>query len=209
MFFLLFLSMLMWSLPVLGLSSKYTSLSPGFSLCRSRQFDTIWFFIWFFIFSWLITWVDGINGCGWCLTGGRGCWFKGLHQIPSVCWIFHHSLHFHIHQNVHLSQGCHDHGVAIANDVGDGTNDCDWFILGFRWGSRRGGYHNFSVFGLFLIAFWWLVMVAVFVSLLLFLSLICLIRCYMETIVLCKNISTVQIWSLLSGFLHFTSQLDF
>ena len=111
--------------------------------------------------------------------------------------------------NVHLSQGCHDHGVATANDAGDGANECDWFILGFRWENRRGGYNNFSVFGLFLIAFWWLVMVAVFVSLLLFLSLICLIRCYMETIVLCKNISTAQIWSLLCGFLHFTSQLDF
>ena len=26
----------------------------------------------------------------------RVCWLKGLHQIQSVSWIFHYSLHFHI-----------------------------------------------------------------------------------------------------------------
>ena len=34
----------------------------------------------------------------WCLAGGRGCWLKGLHQIPSVSWRYHHFLHFHIDQ---------------------------------------------------------------------------------------------------------------
>ena len=27
----------------------------------------------FFAFLWLIVWADGINKCGWCLAGGRGC----------------------------------------------------------------------------------------------------------------------------------------
>ena len=27
----------------------------------------------FFGFFWLIVWADGINKCGWCLAGGRGC----------------------------------------------------------------------------------------------------------------------------------------
>ena len=27
----------------------------------------------FFVSSWLIVWADGINRCGCCLAGGRGC----------------------------------------------------------------------------------------------------------------------------------------
>ena len=93
--FLPYFSMLNLSLPFLGLSSKCTSLSPQFSVCRPSQYDTI---CWelnpisrFFVFFWFIVWADGINKCGWCLAGGRGCWLKGSHQIASVSWIFHHS----------------------------------------------------------------------------------------------------------------------
>ena len=88
-FFWMFLPcfcMLIWLLPPLGLGSKSTSLSPGFCVCRSRQYDTI---CWkldlisgFFVLSWLIVWADGINKCGWCLAGGRGYWLKGPHEIP-------------------------------------------------------------------------------------------------------------------------------
>ena len=99
--FLPYCSMLILSVSLLGLGSKSTSLSPGFCVHRPRQYDTI---CWelnlisgFFAFFWLIVWADGINKCGWCLAGGRGCWLKGPHQIPSVSWIFHHSLHFHIY----------------------------------------------------------------------------------------------------------------
>ena len=99
--FLPYFSMLILSLPLLGLGSKSTFLSPGFCVRRPKQYDTI---CWelnlisgFFAFFWLVVWVDGINKCGWCLAGGRGCWLKGLHQIPSVSWIFHHSLHFDIY----------------------------------------------------------------------------------------------------------------
>ena len=99
--FLPYFSMLILSLTLLGLGYKSTSLSPGFCVHRPRQYDTI---CWelnhisgFFGFFWLIVWADGINKCGWCLAGGRGCWLKGLHQIPSVSWIFHFSLHFHIY----------------------------------------------------------------------------------------------------------------
>ena len=39
--FLLSLSILILSLPLLGLGSKSTSLSPGFCVRRPRQYDTI------------------------------------------------------------------------------------------------------------------------------------------------------------------------
>ena len=49
---------LILSLPLLGLGSKSTSLSPGFCVRRPRQYDTIcWKFdliSGFFVFSWLI-----------------------------------------------------------------------------------------------------------------------------------------------------------
>ena len=85
-------SMLILSLPLLEHGSKSTSISPGFYLRRPRQYDTI---CWelnlisgFSAFFWLTIWADGINTCGWCLAGGRGCWLKGPHQIPNVSWIF-------------------------------------------------------------------------------------------------------------------------
>ena len=28
---------------------------------------------WVLCFLWLFDWADGINKCGWCLAGGRGC----------------------------------------------------------------------------------------------------------------------------------------
>ena len=86
--FLPYFSMLILSLRLLGLGSKSTSLSLGLCICRPRQYDTI---CWelnlisgFFFFFWLIVWADAINKCGSCLARGRGCWRKGLHQIPSV-----------------------------------------------------------------------------------------------------------------------------
>ena len=94
-------SSLILSLLLLGLSSKSTSLSPGFCVCKPRQYETI---CWelnlisrFFAFFWLIVWADGITKSGWFLAGSRGCWLKGPHQIPSVSWIYHHPLHFHIY----------------------------------------------------------------------------------------------------------------
>ena len=92
--FLPYFSMLILSLPLFGLGSKSTSFSPGFCVCIPRQYYTI---CWelnlisgFFAFFRLIVWPDGINKCGWCPLGGRWCWLKGLHQIPSVRWIIHH-----------------------------------------------------------------------------------------------------------------------
>ena len=40
-FFLLGLSLVIFSLPLLGLCSKSTSLNPGFCVCRPRQYNTI------------------------------------------------------------------------------------------------------------------------------------------------------------------------
>ena len=87
-FFLLGLSLLILSLPILELSSKSTSLSPGLCVCRPKPYNTISCesdpFSLFFVSSWVIVWEDGINRCSWCLAGGSGCWLKGLHQIPSL-----------------------------------------------------------------------------------------------------------------------------
>ena len=67
--------MLILSLPLLGPTSKVTSLSPRFWVYRPRQYDTIcWKFdliFGFFPFSWLIVWADGTNKCGWYLAEGR------------------------------------------------------------------------------------------------------------------------------------------
>ena len=97
-----YFSMLILSLPLSGLSSKSTSLSPGFSVCGPRQYNTIcWelnLIFEFFAFFWLSAWVGGINKCGWCFARSRGWWIKGPHQIPNVSWIYNHSLHFHIYQ---------------------------------------------------------------------------------------------------------------
>ena len=87
--------MLILPLPLLGLGSKSTSLSPGFCVCRPRQYDTI---CWklnlisgFFAFLWLIVWADGINKCDWCLAGGRGLFstrktLKALPKLSKKCF---------------------------------------------------------------------------------------------------------------------------
>ena len=99
--FLPYFSMLIFSLFLLRLGSRSSSLSPGFCVRRPRQYDTICWesnpISWFFAFFWVIVCKDGINKSGWCLARGRGCWLKDPHQIPSVSWIVHHSLHVHIY----------------------------------------------------------------------------------------------------------------
>ena len=135
--FLSYFSMLILSLPLLGLGSKSTSLSPGFCVRRPRQYDTI---CWeldlisgFFVFFLLIVWADGINKCGWCLAGDRGCWLKGPHQIPSVSWICHHFYTSTFTRLPHLYQEFYVHCIVITNGWGDG-----WFITGCGAG---GGYY--------------------------------------------------------------------
>ena len=83
--FLPYFSMLILSLPLLGLGFESTCLSPGFYVRRPKQYDMI---CWelnlisgFFAFFWLIVWGDAMNKCGWCLAGSRWCWLMGLHQI--------------------------------------------------------------------------------------------------------------------------------
>ena len=59
-FFLLDFILLILSLPLLGLSSKPTSLSPGFCVLRSRQYDLIcWEFDLFSRFLFLLGWLFG------------------------------------------------------------------------------------------------------------------------------------------------------
>ena len=150
--FLPYFSMLILSLPLLGLGPKSTSLSPRFCIRRPRQHNTIcWklnvFLIsGFFAFSWLIVWADGINKCGWPLAGGRGWWLKGPHQIPSVSWIFHNSLHFHIYQILiwarnslsiilllWMMEGWDRWGEVVASyqSLGGGTGDGYYLLVCF------------------------------------------------------------------------------
>ena len=134
--------MLILTIPLLGLCSKSTCLSPWFSICSPRQYSTIrWqlnLISGFFAFFWWTVWAGGINKCGWRLAGGRGCCLKGPHQIPSVSWIFHHSLYFHIYQIVSfvprilcpLYCSCKWWG----NWIGGGSGG--WFISECGWGDR-------------------------------------------------------------------------
>ena len=90
--------MFILSLPLLGLGSKSTCLSPGFCVCRPRKFKTICLKLdlisRFFVFSWLIVCADRINDCGWCLAGGRGSRLKGPNKLYNN--IYHHFLYFHL-----------------------------------------------------------------------------------------------------------------
>ena len=97
--FLHCISMLILSRTLLGLGSKSTSLILRFCVHRQKQYNLLEVesHFWILIFFWLIDLADGINKCGWCLAGSRECWFKGLHQILSVSWLFHHSSQFHIY----------------------------------------------------------------------------------------------------------------
>ena len=66
-FFLPGLSLLILSLPLLGLGSKCNSLSPGFCVCRPRQCSKIFLefdlFYGFVVSCCIIVLVDGVNGC--------------------------------------------------------------------------------------------------------------------------------------------------
>ena len=64
-------------------------LCPGFCVCRPSQYNmNLDLISWFFVFSWFRT--DWITECSFGLAGARGCWLKGLHQMPIESWLFHH-----------------------------------------------------------------------------------------------------------------------
>ena len=76
-----------------------TSLSPGFSVCRPRQYD---FICWelnlisgFSAFFWLIGWADGINKYAWCLAGLSWCLIRLSHLY----------LEFYVHCVVIINDG--------------------------------------------------------------------------------------------------------
>ena len=149
--FLCLISMLILSLPLLGRDYNSTTFSPGFVYLGQGnmiQFvRRLMILKDFFVSSWLIVWVDGISGCGSCLAEGRRYWLKGQHKIPNVILIFHHSLHFHIYQIVHLCQGFHNHCVVTANDGGMGEMGGGWFVLGFGGGDK--GWVSYFFYFLF------------------------------------------------------------
>ena len=105
---------------------------------------------WVLCFFWLIVWADGINKWDWCLAGDRGCWLKGL-QIPSISWIFHHSLHFYIYLIV----------LFVPRILGplynyykwwDGIGWGGWLISSYGWGDG-GGYDIIIVFFTYVFVF--------------------------------------------------------
>ena len=115
-------SMLILSLFFLWLGFKSSSLSPRFCVGRPRHYNSsCWelnLISGLFDFSWLIVWADGINKCGWCLAGGRGCWLKGLYQIARVSWNLIIPYTSTFIRLSHLYQVCHVHCIAITNDRG-------------------------------------------------------------------------------------------
>ena len=155
------------ALPCLGLGFKFTSLSPGFSVRRPKQCDTVcWEFDLcsrYFISSRSIVCVDEINRYGWCLTGGRGYLFKGMRQISSVSWIFRHSLHLDIHQTAWFMPMISWSLYCYCKWCRDGKVRGQFCYVDLG-GAARGVYYIFnffccccSVVVLLLIVFSWLV----------------------------------------------------
>ena len=143
--FLPYFSMLILSLPLLGLGSISTSFSPGFCVDRPGQYNMI---CWelnlisgFFGFFWLIVWLDVVNKCGWFLAGGRGCWLKGLHQIPIVSWIIHHLLHFHI--SLIYARNSVSIVLLLWRMGGGHTFGGGWLISGCGWRDKGRVLFNF------------------------------------------------------------------
>ena len=57
----------------------------------------VWSFFRIFCFL-LADYLDWLSQWMWLVSCRRQrCWLKGLQEIPSVSWIFHNSLHLHIH----------------------------------------------------------------------------------------------------------------
>ena len=159
MVFLFGFSLLILSLPLLGLVYKSTSHSLEFYVRRPRQNNTIYsefdLFSVFFVSSCLIVWVNGVESMD--VATVRGCWLKDLHQIQSVSWIHHYSLHFHIHYiasfvpRISWSLYCYFKWWGNRKVLG-------WFIYVRVWvGGQLVGIIFFSVFVLLLIALLWLV----------------------------------------------------
>ena len=151
MFFLLDLSLLILSLPLLGLSSKSTSLSPGFCVRRPRQYDTI---CWelnlisgFFAFFWLIVWADGINKLWLVSCRRQGMLTQGPTPDPKCKLII--STFLTTSTSIilpHLCQGYHGHCIVTSSDGGMGRLGGGSFILGFGWGDRGWVYFFYFLF---------------------------------------------------------------
>ena len=117
----------------------------GFYVHRPMQADSI---CWelnlisgFFGFFWLIVWLDVVNKCGWFLAGGRGCWLKGLHQIPIVSWIIHHLLHFHI--SLIYARNSVSIVLLLWRMGGWHTFGGGWLISGCGWRDKGRVLFNF------------------------------------------------------------------
>ena len=138
---------------------------------------------WIFCFSCLILWVDGINKCGWCLTGGRGCWLKSLHQIPTVSLLSHHSLHYHIYYIVQFLPGMPCPLYCCCNWWGDGL-EWGWLIYIRVWVGGQGVVIILQFLCVFVVA---VVFSYVFVFFCLTFSVL-LIRCYIMMAVMAVSL---------------------
>ena len=81
---------------------------------------------------------DGINKCGWCLAGGRECWLGGLHQIPGVSWLSHHSLHFRICSIISLVLGVPCPLYCYSKWWSDGIGGGGGGVVDLYWGVGGG-----------------------------------------------------------------------
>ena len=112
--------MMILTLPLLGLGSKSTSLSPGFCVCRPRQYDTI---CWklnlisgFFVFSgYLIGRMESINVAGVLQEAGDAdSRARTRSQLSVEYFIFHCTFTFI--RLSHLYQEFCVHCIVIVND---------------------------------------------------------------------------------------------
>ena len=130
----------MLSLNFVRLGSKSTTFSPAFCVCRprkyyhiSRDLNLISEFVVFFL---LIVWADGINKCGWCLAGCRGCW----HNSGTRC---NRKLNISFFITLpHLLDAliCKSNSMSIVlllkMMLGWDRSRGGWFISGFRLGDK-------------------------------------------------------------------------
>ena len=139
-FLLLGLSLLILSLPLLGLGSNSTSLSPWFCVHRRRQYDTI---CWEFYRGWS-QWM-------WLVSCRRQGMLTQGPATRSQVWVESTILPY-TSTSITLPQSCqgyYDHCIATSSDMGMRRLGVSSFILGFGCWHCGGSHICFLFFVLF------------------------------------------------------------
>ena len=158
------LSLLILSLPVLGLGSKSTSLSLGFCVCRPRQYDTIsWelhlFPDFLFLLRWLFGQMDSMDVAGVLQEAGDT---DSRAHTRSEVWVEYNIIPW-TSTSIPLPYFCQGYNVTVfLLQVMGGMGRLGVVYLCYGLGGGTGGgYHSFSIFCsvlmLLLIVLSWLV----------------------------------------------------